>query len=153
MSASQVRLSEIPFPQMLGPLRRGTVDAAVLPEPFLTLAVQRGAKRVADTTRAVCSQECLLTSGRRARGLDASLEARFRNAIQAAAVWANLKRNDRASGAILARYAPIDKAVIAKMTRSRFSERLRPALAQPWIDAFAEFGAIPASFRAIDLVK
>jgi len=26
-------------------------------------------------------------------------------------------------------------------------------LAQPWIDAFAEFGVIPATFRAIDLVK
>jgi hypothetical protein len=42
---------------------------------------------------------------------------------------------------------------MAKMTRTRFAPRLRPALAQPWIDAYAEFGVIPASFRAIDLVK
>ena len=85
--------------------------------------------------------------------MDSILAARFRNAIQAAAVWANKPANDAASGAILARYAPIDRAVIAKMTRTRFSERLRPALAQPWIDAFAEFGVLPASFRAIDLVR
>ena len=81
------------------------------------------------------------------------LAARFRNAIQAAAKWANRSRNDAASAAILAQYTPIDKAVMAKMTRTRFAERLRPASAQPWIDAYAEFGVIPTSFRAIDLVK
>ena len=56
-------------------------------------------------------------------------------------------------GAILANYTPIDKKVIAKMTRTRFATRLRPAMAQPWIDVYAEFGEIPASFRAIDLVR
>ena len=85
--------------------------------------------------------------------VDANLAARFRNAIQAAAVWANDKRNDRASGAILARYSPIDAALIGKMRRASFATRLRPVLAQPWIDVFAEFDVIPASFSANDLVK
>jgi len=151
--ASDVRLVEMPFAQMLGPLRRGQVDAAVLPEPYLTLALERGAKRVANMLHAVCPQDCLLTIWMARKDMDSILAARFRNAIQAAAVWANKPANDAASGAILARYAPIDRAVIAKMTRTRFSERLRPALAQPWIDAFAEFGVLPASFRAIDLVR
>ena len=153
VSASDVRLVELPFPQMLAPLRRGTVDAAMLPEPFLTQAIQRGARRVANVFHAVCRQDCLLTIWLARRDMDSVLAARFRNAIQAAAVWANRERNDAASGAILARYAPIDRAVIASMTRTRFSTRLRPALAQPWIDAYAEFGVIPASFRAIDLVR
>lgn len=152
LSAGDVRLVEIPFAQMLGPLRRGTVDAAVLPEPFLTLAKQRGARPVADTLEAVCPRDCLLTISMARRDVDPELAARFRNAIQAAAVWANDRKNDRASGAILARYAPIDEAVIRKMTRTAFSTRLRPALAQPWIDVFAEFGVIPASFSANDLV-
>jgi hypothetical protein len=43
--------------------------------------------------------------------------------------------------------------VIAKMTRTSYARRLRPALAQPWIDVYAEFGVIPASFSANDLVK
>ena len=34
VSAEDVRFVQIPFAQMLGPLGRGTVDAAVLPEPF-----------------------------------------------------------------------------------------------------------------------
>lgn len=153
MSAGDVRFSEIPFAQMLGPLSRGTVDAAVLPEPFLTLSTQRGAQRVASIFSSVCSRDCLLTIWIARRGIDSELAARFRNAIQAAAVWANQKKNHPASGAILARYVPIDKAVISKMTRTSFSERLRPVLAQPWIDVFAEFGVIPASFSAVELVK
>jgi hypothetical protein len=39
------------------------------------------------------------------------------------------------------------------MKRSSFGTRLRPSLAQPWLDAFAEFGVIPSGFEAIDLVK
>lgn len=153
VSADDVRFSQIPFAQMLGPLGRGTVAAAVLPEPFVTLATQRGATRVAPILNAVCSQECLLTIFMARRDVNPDLAARFRNAIQAAAVWANQEQNQAASGAILARYAPIDAAVIRKMTRTSFSARLRPALAQPWIDVFAEFGVIPTSFSAIDLVK
>jgi NitT/TauT family transport system substrate-binding protein len=153
VSADDVELVEIPFTQVLGPLQRGTVDAAVVPEPFLTLATERGAKPVARPIDAVCSQDCLLTFWMARRDVDANLAARFRNAMQAAAVWANQPRNDAASAAILANYVPIDKKVLAKMTRSRFASRLRPAMAQPWIDVYAEFGEIPASFRAIDLVK
>ena len=87
------------------------------------------------------------------RDIDPNLAARFRNAVQAAAVWANRKANQPASGRILARYAPIPPAVRKKMTRTTFATRLRPALAQPWIDVYAEFGLIPQTFSALDLVK
>jgi NitT/TauT family transport system substrate-binding protein len=153
VSPGDVQFTELPFAQMLGPLTHGDVDAAVLPEPFLTLATERRAKRVAYIFNSVCSRDCLITIWMSRKDMDPNLAARFRNAIQAAAVWANKKRNKRASGAILGKYAPIDAAVIAKMTRTRFSTRLRPAQAQPWIDTFAEFGVIPASFSASDLVK
>ena len=153
LSADDVSFTELPFAQMLGPLRRGQFDAAVLPEPFLTLATQRGSRRVATIFDAVCSEDCLITGWFARKDADPALVARFRNAIQAAAVWANKKENRAASGAILARYAPIDKALIAKMTRTSFAPRLRPAPAQPWIDAYAEFAVIPQSFPAIDLVR
>ena len=153
ISADQVKLTELPFPEMLGPLTRGQVDAAILPEPFLTLALAQGAKRLAPFFNAVCTSNCLSTVFIARKGVDPQLAARFRNAIQAAGVWADLKRNRAASGAILEKYTPIDAAVVGKMTRISYAQRLRPALAQPWIDAFAEFGVIPASFPAIDLVK
>ena len=102
---------------------------------------------------AVCSKDCVLTFWMARADVDANLVARFRNAIQNAAVWANQDKNDAASAKILARYVPIDAKVMAKMKRTTFGTRLRPSLAQPWLDAFAEFGVIPAGFKAIDLVK
>lgn len=153
VSRDDVRFTTIPFAQILAPLTRGTVDAAFLPEPFLTLATQRGARRVALAFDTVCSQQCLLTIWMARKDVDAGLVARYRNAIQAAAVWADQRRNDRASAAILARYASIEPALIRKITRTTFATRLRLALAQPWIDVYAEFGVIPAAFPATDLVK
>ncbi len=87
------------------------------------------------------------------KGQDPTLTAKFRNAIQAASVWADKKENRRASAAILAKYAPIDAGVMRTMTRAYYAKRLVPGLAQPWIDLYAEFGVIPESFPAIQLVK
>jgi ABC-type nitrate/sulfonate/bicarbonate transport system substrate-binding protein len=136
-----VGLTEIPFAEMLGP------------EPFLTLALQRGAGRIAHILNAVCARDCLATVWMARRDVDPDLAARFRNAIQSAAVWANQEENERASGAILAKYSKLDPALIAKVTRTRFATRLRPELAQPWIDVYAGFGVISSSFPAIDLTK
>jgi hypothetical protein len=84
---------------------------------------------------------------------DPNLNARFRNAVQAAAVWANQKRNQAARGRILARYAPIEPAVLAKMVWFSYATRLRPRMAQPWLDLYAEYDLIPDGFSANDLVK
>ncbi len=153
VSRDQVRFTAIPFAQMLASLTRGTIDAAVLPEPFLTLSAQRGARRVAYILHAVCPRDCLITIWMARRDVDAGLVARFRNAIQAAAVWANRKRNRRASAAIVAKYSRIDRTQIARMRRSTYATRLRLRLAQPWIDVFAEFGVIPRAFPARELIK
>jgi NitT/TauT family transport system substrate-binding protein len=148
-----VKFTYIPFTQMLGPLAQGTVDAAFMPEPFLTLATSQGSKRIANAFNATCPKSCLLTFWVGRASVDANLAARFRNAIQAAAVWANQKKNDAASGKIISKYAPIPPAVLGKMPRSRFATRLRPGLSQPWLSVFAKYGVIPASFKPIDLVK
>jgi NitT/TauT family transport system substrate-binding protein len=153
VAKSDVKISYVPFVDMLASLSKGTVDAAFLPEPFLTVAQQQGLKIAAYPFNAVCSKVCLSTFWMARADVDANLVARFRNAVQNAAVWANQPKNDAASARILARYVTIDAKVIAKMHRTRFATRLRPALAQPWLDAFAEFGVIPSGYKAIDLVK
>jgi NitT/TauT family transport system substrate-binding protein len=148
-----VKFTYIPFPQMLGPLAQGTVDAALLPEPYLTLALQQGAKRVVSPFQAVCSKTCQLTFWIARADVDENVRARFRNAIQNAAVWANQDKNDPISGKILAKYAPIDAKVIGKMARTTFGTRLRVSLATEWLALFAKYGVIPSSFRPIDLVR
>jgi NitT/TauT family transport system substrate-binding protein len=153
VSKSDVKISYVPFVDMLAALSKGTVDAAFVPEPFLTMAQQQGLKVSAYPFSAVCSKVCLSTFWMARTDVDANLVARFRNAVQNAAVWANQPKNDAASARILAKYVTIKAKVMAKMHRTRFATRLRPSLAQPWLDAFAEFGVIPAGFKAIDLVR
>jgi NitT/TauT family transport system substrate-binding protein len=153
VSAEDVDIATLPFAQMIAPLVRGQLDAAWLPEPWATQALQRGARPIAYPFDAVCSQDCLLTMWMSHRNVDPDLAARFRNAVQAAAVWANQKKNHAASGRILARYAPVDGRVLAKITRIGYATRLRPRSGQPWIDLFAEYKLIPESFSATDLVK
>ncbi len=153
VSKDEVTIKFVPFVDMLASLSNGSVDAAFLPEPFLTMAQQQGLKVAAYPFNTVCSTVCLLTVWIARADQDSNLIARFRNAIQNAAVWANQPKNDAASAKILAQYVPIDAKVMTKMHRTRFGTRLRPSLAQPWLDAFAEFGVIPAGFKAIDLVK
>ena len=55
-----------------------------------------------------------------------------------------------AADAILSKNTLIPRALLRTTTRSYYAQRLVPRLAQPWIDAYAEFGVIPASFPAID---
>ena len=153
VSKDDVTIKYVPFQEMMPSLSKGTVDAAFLPEPFLTVAQQQGLKVSAYPFNAVCSKICLLTFWMARADVDANLIARFRKAVQNAAVWANQDKNDAASARILAKYVPIDAKVMAKMRRTSFATHLRPALAQPWLDAFAEFGVIPAGFKASDLVK
>jgi NitT/TauT family transport system substrate-binding protein len=154
VSKDDVKINFVVFPDMIASLSKGDVDAAFLPEPYVTEAVQRGSKVVAYPFNAVCSKTCLITFWMARANVDANLSARFRNAVQNAAVWANQGKNDAAAARILARYlVDIDAKVLAKMKRSSFATRLRPSLAQPWLDAFAEFGVIPAGFKAIDLVR
>jgi NitT/TauT family transport system substrate-binding protein len=148
-----VKITYIPFGQMLGPLAQGSVDAAFVPEPYLTLALDQGSKRIVNAFNVVCPKRCLITFWVARASVDQNLAARFRNAIQAAAVWANQKKNNATSGKILSKYVPIEPAVLAKMTRTQFATRLRPSQSQPWLDVFAKYGVIPTSFKAIDLVK
>jgi NitT/TauT family transport system substrate-binding protein len=153
VAKDDVTIKFVLFPDMLASLSKGDVDAAYLPEPWLTQAVQQGSKIVAYPFNAVCSKECLITFWMARSDVDANVVARFRNAVQNAAVWANQQKNDAASGKILQKYAPTDAKVLARMKRTRFGTRLRLSLAQPFIDAFIEFGVLPPGFKATDLVK
>jgi NitT/TauT family transport system substrate-binding protein len=153
ISREQVRFISIPFAQMLGSLTRGTVDAAVLVDPFLTLSKERGAKVVGYHVDSVCPEGCLVTVWAARRDVDANLAARFRNAIQAAAVWANDPRNRQTSAVIVAKYTGLKPSLIARVPRTTFATRLRLRLAQPWIDLLAEFGLIPNTFPASELTR
>lgn len=149
----QVKISTFAFGQALGPLLRGDAAAAVLPEPWVTIAVRNGARRVAMPFDAVCRADCLVTVYMARANTDPGLVTRFRNAIQSAALWANQKRNQAESARILAKYTGQKPAQLTRSTRVRYATRLRPAMAQPWFDLWVEYGLLSSPFKAGDLVK
>lgn len=148
-----VDLAFHPFNDMLGLLTQGTIDAAVMPEPWLTQAKRRGATLVAPVFASVCSGACLMTLWFARSDVDRNLAARFRLAIQDAAAWANRRESIPAIDAILARQTKLEPRVIRAMAHSKFGTRLRVGRAQPWIDAYKELDLIPQSFTAPDLVR
>jgi NitT/TauT family transport system substrate-binding protein len=150
---NQVTLSTLPFTQAVGPLLRGDFEAAMFAEPQATVALQGGARRIALPFDSVCSEDCLLIVFIARSNVDRDLAARFRNAVQEAAVWANQKRNQPASARILARYASLKPALVGKMTRTVYATRLRPRMAQPWLDLYSEYGLLPDPYPAENLVK
>jgi len=101
----------------------------------------------------VCPAGCLVTVWAARRDVDANLTARFRNAIQAAAVWANNPRHRQVSAAIVAKYTGLKQSLIARVPRTTFATRLRLRFAQPWIDLMAEFRVIANTFPASELIR
>jgi NitT/TauT family transport system substrate-binding protein len=148
--AGAVKFIEFAYSAMPAALAAGRIDAALLNEPFLTLGKQN-ARLLAYPYDAI-GKEFLtgvwFTTAPWAKDHPA-LVARFAGVIRETAVWAN--KNQAQTTGILAKYAKMDPAVVAAMTRSHFAERLTPALMQPAIDTAAKYNSF-ASFPAGELL-
>ena len=146
-----VRYVELPVPQMQAALARGTVDAVTIASPSLDLALQT-ARVLAYPYNAV--GERFLVSGWYARRSWAAehrdVVAKFASAVLEAQAWAN--RHPVESGKILSELTKLDPAVVARMTRTTFAERVDPSLIQPLIELAVHNKLLAASFPASDLL-
>jgi NitT/TauT family transport system substrate-binding protein len=143
---SGVEWVEVPFPNMIAALRNGEVDAAVMPEPFITQATgQLGAFSVLDAA-----------SGRAAdlpiAGLAATAEFVARNpntiaAFQRAVGRAQAEMADRAVvEQTLPSYTRIDLKTAARLNLGSWPERVDPAGLQRLADLMQEFGMLSTRF-------
>ncbi len=151
IDVGDIKFTIIPFAQMLGPLAQGTVDAALVASRGGRWRSSRARSTSRTRSKRVLEEmpaDVLGGTGRRRAERRRPLPERH----PGGAVWANQRKNDDASAKIVAKYVPIPSRA-EEMTRTRFATRLRPALAQPWLDAFAKRGLIPAGFKASELVK
>jgi len=137
--SSTLKFVEMPFAAMPAAFDAGRVDAALISEPFMSVAAKSA--RVLVYGYDCIAKDFLLgawfTTPQWAKD-HADVIARFRTGMRQAASWANA--NPAKSGELLGKYTKIDPAVIATMTRARFGEQLTPALMQPLIDVAAKFG-------------
>jgi NitT/TauT family transport system substrate-binding protein len=151
-NSKSVKFLELPFPAMLPALARGTVDAMVCPEPFITGAVKAG-NRVVPVMQNPLAPAYLLsgyiaTSDWIAK--NAALAKHFADAVRAAGDWANA--NPTLAAPILAKSTNIPLPVVEAMYRGQFQDRLDPALIQPVIDAAVRYGVIAKPFPAGEII-
>ena len=148
--SSTVKFVEVPPSSMTAALDAGRVDAVDVAEPFIGEA--RKAGRVlaygfeSISKHFITTGWCVTPQWARDHAL---LVNRFVAAMRDATAWAN--KNPQKSGAILANYLKMDPAVVATMTRVRFTDQLTPNLIQPLIDVTAQYNGF-STFPAQELI-
>lgn len=148
-----VRVVEIGFPAMDEALQRGTVAAAVISEPALSIALKTGNVRaLGDPDAAIAAR--FLVSGWFAMTqfvqTNRDVVKRFQTAIAEAGRWANGHHDE--SAAILAKYSKMDVDVIRAMGRCPFTDQLRLSDIQPQLNVAFKFGIIPKPVNAADML-
>ena len=138
--SSTVKFIELPYSAMPAAIESGRVDAAHVAEPFISVAKEH-ARIFASADDTLGKQYLRTVWFTRASWAAAhpDLVARFAAAIRQTALWANDKRNQAKSAAILVQHTKIDPALIASVTRAKYGESLSPTLLQPEIDLNAKY--------------
>jgi NitT/TauT family transport system substrate-binding protein len=147
---ASVKFIEIPQSAMCNAVATGRVDAGVVSEPFLSIALANGCRVLVACHDSIAKD--FLVGAWFANTTWANEHAdqvqRFRTVIAKTARWANTHHAE--SQRILEKYT---KATIpAGMTRVPFPDTLDVAQMQPLISAAAHYGATKADFPAKDLL-
>jgi NitT/TauT family transport system substrate-binding protein len=148
-----VKWVELPFPALSPALQRGTIDAFIAPEPFITTAVRDGGHAVVmdrNPLAPVVLQGALIATRDWVASHRDAAQA-FTAAILDANAWANKNRD--AAAAILSKYSKIPVAAIEAATfRGEFALRMDPATIQPLIDGALKYGLIAKNFPAAEII-
>jgi NitT/TauT family transport system substrate-binding protein len=130
---TKVNFIEMPYPLMAPALKRGTVAAAVVVEPFATAAADD--IRVVAKPLDALSRQFLLAGWFTTRAWLAANPAvarRFVAATYETARWANA--NHAKSAEILQKYSKVDDATVQRMQRAIYADRLTAAELDPTLD-------------------
>ena len=147
---ASVRFIEIPQSAMCTAITSGRVDAGVVSEPFLSIALANGC-RVLAACHDTIAKDFLVGawfSNAAWASEHADQVARFRAVIAKTARWANAHHPE--SQRILEKYTKA--SIPAGMTRVPFPDTLDVAQMQPLISAAAHYGASKTDFPAKELL-
>lgn len=154
LSPDEIRLVEVPFPDMAAAMAKGSADAALMLEPFVTDAVGRGAARVLDPSPHAVFGSPYLIGGWFAKkswikGHPAEAAAFARAMARAAAFIA---ASPDAARTVLRQKTRLAPELAEKIVLPRFPETLSPASLQGVIDVTARFGLLARAFPAPDIL-
>jgi NitT/TauT family transport system substrate-binding protein len=153
IDASQVRVVEMTFPAMGPAIDRGTLDAAVMGEPFLSAALKTNDVRIlVDPFARVAPR---LVTGvwfttRQYAERNPDVIKRFAAVMYETAHWANTHHPE--SARILAKYAKLNPEDIGSMIRADFAEQTRLGEIQAVLDACAQYNYISRPLLASELM-
>ncbi|MCP2266834.1 ABC transporter substrate-binding protein [Promicromonospora thailandica] len=137
---SAVEFVEMPFPEMLPALAAGEIDAAWVVEPFLTTAVQQGAK-IISSNFAQTDHDLLVaayfTSDQTIQQSPETVAA-FTEAIKEALTYAQDHPDE--TRAVLDTYTEIDPVVKSVMVMPRFAADIEPTYLQVLADLGLKYG-------------
>lgn len=148
---ASLKFIEMPFSTMAAALTQGRVDAAMIAEPALTVA--RATTREIGNPYAAIADEWPLNVWFTTRDWIAKNPAAARTFVQVmskTAAWAN--GHPRETGAMLQKVLPLSDAVMARMTRTRFGDRLTPGFIQPVLDTAVKYGVLKRPLDAATLL-
>ena len=145
-----IKWFEMPESAALAAMQAGRVDAAEVSEPTLDLAIHGPDARLLAPCYDAIGDAFLIsaffTSAAFAKA-HPDVVRRFCDVILKAGAWAN--KNHPQSAKILEKY--IGVPIPPSNTRATYSERVRPADAQPVLDVLLHYGALKKPLRAVDL--
>ena len=146
-----VKMTELPFPSMMGALEAGRVDAALPTEPYVSQA-RAGNRVIGNVLTSISSPVLLIGFFATETWLRSSPDtaARFASAILAAASWANA--HPRESAAVLTKYTNIDPHVAAVMERAVYGTALSTSMLQPAIDNEVAYGMLDRGVDASEMI-
>ena len=148
---AKVSRVEMGFPAMPAAIERGTVAAAMLGEPVLSVA-SKSVRSIANPISAIGPQTLVSAWYTTKTYLqeNASTVEKFRTAIVDAGRWAN-QHHDKAT-AILATYAKVNPDSLRNMRLCRYTDRLQAADIQPLLDVATKFDVLPRTVSAAELL-
>jgi NitT/TauT family transport system substrate-binding protein len=138
IDARAVHFAEIPMPQMPAALARGTVDAAVIGEPWITSS--RDSLRTFATFYDAIAPRFLIAdwfANTTFIAKNPSVVGRFVEAVNETARWANAHRAE--SAAILAKWVKLDPSFVASMGRCEYATSLESSELDPVLAAMATY--------------
>jgi NitT/TauT family transport system substrate-binding protein len=148
-----IKFVEIAFPEAGAALERGTVAAAMIAEPSLSVALRGPARLFGKAFDAIAKQFMITATFANTDWIrkNPDLARRLAGAIYESARWANAKANQARSGEIVAGIAKLDPSVVQSMTRATYSTSADPKLLQPPLDFAYKYKFIERPMTASEL--
>jgi NitT/TauT family transport system substrate-binding protein len=147
-----VKFVETPMGLMTAALGRGTFDAALVGEPYLSDGVGKTMRVVGDAYATIAPQFLIANWFTTTDFLKANLPLvkRFVVTIYDTARWANT--HEAEAGAILGKYMKLDPATLTRMTRCIYATSLEPRYLDSVLSVMYKYGALDKRLASGDLV-